>query len=266
MFKEATGILVVTAGLICLQSNDACATQLNWYKDVQAAVQEASRSKKPMLVEFTAEWCGYCRKMKKTYSDDRVASHVQNCFVPLSVDADEERNFAQTVGIKGLPTTVIISPEFKVIKKITGYRTPRQLNDELGTICPPHHRASEPRTPVQQAAQQSHSQAKSAFGRYCPVTLLEDQLLYECTDLDSTVYAGQTVFFATAEHKRRFEQEPAKYWPVLDGNCIVHAVEQGEMATGRPEWGAVYRGRLWFFSDADHRARFADAPDIYLRR
>jgi len=265
VLKRAVGILALTAGLMCLVPNHAEATQLKWRKDFQRAVQEASRANKPMLVEFTAEWCGYCRKMKKTFSDEQVALHVESCFVPVTVDADEEPQLMESIGIKGLPTTVIISPDFKVIKRITGYKTPQQFNREIGTVCQADHNSQQPPIASRQAMPVSATAAETAFSPFCLVTLLEEQVLMDGSAQYSTVHQGRTLYFASAAHKTRFEREPAKYWPILDGNCIVHAVEQGEMAPGQPEWGAVYRGRLWFFSDADHRRRFADAPNTYLR-
>lgn len=264
--KRTAHNLLLIAGLLCFAAGSAEAKQLNWYKDFQQAAEEANRSNRPMLVKFSADWCGYCHKMKKSFSDAKVTNHVQSCFVPVMIDADDQPQLMERIGVEGLPTTVIISPEFKVIKRIKGYRTPSQLTHELGAICQADHGALPHRGPVAHVIPAAQARAECAFGSHCLVTLLEEQSLVEGLERYSSVFRGKKVCFASAELKQRFEREPGRYWPVLDGQCIVQAVEQGEPRPGQPEWGAVFRGRLWFFTDAEHRQRFADGPNDYLRR
>jgi len=90
-------------------SNDK---QLMWDHSESEASAKAKAEKRPMIVDFTAEWCGACKKMsKETFSDPRVMTKASN-FVAVKVDAtDDEDPQVDAVkgkyGVKGLPTVVI---------------------------------------------------------------------------------------------------------------------------------------------------------------
>lgn len=265
LVRPVAGMLALTAGLLSVLAGEAVASKVGWHTDLRQAAAESNRSHKPMLLKFTADWCGHCHRLQKSFDDERVAAQVESCFVPVLLDADAEPELARSLGIDGLPATLIISPDLKVLKRIDGYRTPQQLNRELGTVCetprqpqPRHPPYAGPITPV------ARVEPGCAFGGHCLVTLLEEQALVDGSDSYSASFQGTKLCFATAEHKQRFESNPEKYWPILDGRCLVEAVETGEALPGRPEWGAVYRGRLWFFVGPEQRQRFADDPTLYL--
>lgn len=288
----------ILAALFCTTAAGATAAEtLHWHNDLRVAAEESQRLQKPMLIEITAVWCGYCKKMKRTYANDQVVRHVNGCFVPVEIDADEHKRLVAAVGADTLPTTVIISPEFKLLKKITGYHTPDELNDQLGEICQaghdvvdaesgdqrsqpsakpasritrpaenPNFPAVKPPTPTPQkptVKPVKTSRAKPAFDRHCLVSLLEDRKLRPCGLEHTAVYKGRLLCFADEDRKRRFEAGPEKYWPALDGRCPVSAIDAELPVEGRAVWGAIYHGRLWFFSDKESRRKFAASPAHY---
>jgi thiol:disulfide interchange protein DsbD len=91
---------------------DGAAAHLSWEHEESAAVAKARAEKRPLLVDFTAEWCVACKKMsKETFSDPRV---MEKCghFVAVKVDAtnDEDPQVDAVKGkykVVGLPTVVI---------------------------------------------------------------------------------------------------------------------------------------------------------------
>jgi YHS domain-containing protein len=96
------------------------------------------------------------------------------------------------------------------------------------------------------------------------VTLLDEQILSVGSSAFVATYRGRQVCFASEDHFHRFQSNPDKYWPVLDGYCAVSAIDRRELRPAQPEWAAIYRGRIWFFADPEHRQRFAEAPLHYL--
>ncbi len=117
-------------------AEDAQVRQVAWQTDLRRAAETAQALKMPMLVKVGAPWCVYCKKMtKETYSNREIADHVNQCFIPVVVDADQNKQFVKAVGVRSLPTTVIVSHDLKIIQRITGYKTARQLGAQLDRVC-----------------------------------------------------------------------------------------------------------------------------------
>lgn len=85
---------------------------LTWGHVEKDAVTLAKTEKRPLMVDFTAEWCGACKKMaKETFADPRVMEKAGH-FVAVKVDAtdddDPQINAVKgKYGVVGLPTVVI---------------------------------------------------------------------------------------------------------------------------------------------------------------
>jgi thioredoxin-related protein/YHS domain-containing protein len=266
-------VLLVLVGWLTNGSFAAGASKVTWQTDLAQAVHEAGRVQKPLLLEFTASWCGYCRKMKQTtFADERIAEHVNGCFVPVSIDADRNEGLMRRAGVESLPTTLILSHDLRVVRRIAGYQTPEQLEEHLGAVClheeqeltpvstepVPEHSASEDRSPAAHPA--------AAFDRLCLVSLRDDHRLRTGRSTLALTYRGQRLYFASADHARRFEQHPELYWPVLDGRCAVSALDDGVDCPGRGREALVYRGRVWLFADRERREEFFENAADYADR
>lgn len=85
---------------------------LTWLHEEKIAISQASSEKRPLMVDFTAEWCGACKKMaKETFADPRVMEKAGH-FVAVKIDAtdDEDPQVDAVKGkykVVGLPTVVI---------------------------------------------------------------------------------------------------------------------------------------------------------------
>ena len=69
------------------------------------------------VVDFNAEWCGPCRKLKPIFA--KLAQEHPDCRF-ISVNVDEEEDLSDQYRIKSLPT-VILFREGKEIKRIVGF-------------------------------------------------------------------------------------------------------------------------------------------------
>lgn len=67
--------------------------------------EEMMKSENPMLVDFSAPWCGYCRRINPAY--DRIAEEYKDRLNVVKVDIDEEPQLAQQEHIEVVPTLVI---------------------------------------------------------------------------------------------------------------------------------------------------------------
>ena len=254
-FFMLTAMLAVT-GLGISQAH--AEASITWRSNLRKAFQEAAEVQKPMLVEVSTTWCGYCKKMdKETFTDSRIIDHISECFVPVKIDGEQQRDFVKKVGIRSYPTTVIVGPDMQVLAKITGYRSPDQLDKDLSGICDRNHTtnvAPIANAPVMRA---------SAFGNLCPVNPVENGKFVVGQPELVLPFRGYQLQFASKENLEMFRRNPAKYWPSADGQCVVSYFDQRASKMGKVDLGIMYNDRIWFFASEEHLERFKQSPDRY---
>ena len=71
----------------------------------QEHFENLMREGKPVLVDFWAPWCGYCRRIGPAY--DRLADIYQDRLIAVKINVDENPNLAEAEQIEVIPTLVL---------------------------------------------------------------------------------------------------------------------------------------------------------------
>lgn len=67
--------------------------------------QELIKSEKPVLVDFSAEWCGPCKMMAPILKD--VKENLKDEVTIVKIDVDRNPEISQHFQIQGVPTLMI---------------------------------------------------------------------------------------------------------------------------------------------------------------
>lgn len=114
-----------------------CAAPENWLTDYDAAVKQAQKEKKTLLVLFTgSDWCPGCIALgERTLSTAEFREFAKKNLILVYLDsprnppltADQRRKLAAAAEKLQpgpyVPTSVIVSPEGKVLARIVGYKS-----------------------------------------------------------------------------------------------------------------------------------------------
>ncbi len=96
---------------------------VTWGSDHEEGVTLAATAGKPMIVDFTADWCAACKELEHfTYTDPAVVECSAE-FVPVMVDGTDKtpefERLRKHYKVRGLPAVYFVCPEGEVVNELT---------------------------------------------------------------------------------------------------------------------------------------------------
>ncbi len=100
---------------------------VSWLTSYPVALEKALVNRRPLLVLFQADWCGWCRKLERTTFPDPRVAELMRFVVPVRLDGDREKALAAMLRAGSFPMTVLLGRDGREIGRIAGYRPPEEF-------------------------------------------------------------------------------------------------------------------------------------------
>ena len=100
--------------------------EVRWETDWNRGFERARREGKPVLVNFYADWCVWCKHLETiTFRDQKVAALLASRVVPVAVNIDGNvQQLIREHRIEAPPTIVVFDPAGAELGRIPGYLPP----------------------------------------------------------------------------------------------------------------------------------------------
>jgi thioredoxin-related protein len=150
-------VLACSLGLACAGAHAQSAVSpegrprtLFTQTSVEQAWKSAVAAKKPLLVMFTSDNCMYCEKMlHETYRHPAIERMLAGNAETVLAHSRDYKALAQKLGVRGFPSTLLVSPEGEVLDFMEGYVDAKDFADRVYPLLNKRTaRAGDPSTSV----------------------------------------------------------------------------------------------------------------------
>ncbi|MFW5957965.1 MAG: thioredoxin family protein [Desulfosalsimonas sp.] len=103
------------------------ASGIQWYS-FEEGVEKIKKGDRKGFFHFYTDWCSYCKKMEKeTFSDNEVISILNQDFVSIKINAEEQPGIAKQFGASGFPFNRFVDKENEQIGSQPGFIPPDMM-------------------------------------------------------------------------------------------------------------------------------------------
>ncbi len=127
--------VVLTLALL-LVSSAMAGGAMPWQSWSDAAFEQAGKTNKLVLVDLSAEWCAYCRKMDATtWQDSGVLAAIDKDYIPVKIVDEHDPELAARYRQYGRPAVVILDADGTELMRKRGYMKPQWMEWMLQAVA-----------------------------------------------------------------------------------------------------------------------------------
>ena len=123
-------------------------TEFTWYTDWDKGIEAAKKEKKPVIIDFYANWCHWCKVMEeKTFSADEIKKRFSEDWIAIKINSDHKEkqgtfegktmSYPQLVRyfkVSGFPSYLFIDKEGNPVTIVSSYIPKEQFGPMLDYI------------------------------------------------------------------------------------------------------------------------------------
>jgi len=113
-------------------------SQFQWKPYSKEALNDAIAHKRPVVIDFFADWCPICHELDRTLFSLPDIQAKMSQVTALRMDATDQdnpevQNILQQFGIEGLPTIIFLNSHGEEItnSRVIGFITPQDFSQAL---------------------------------------------------------------------------------------------------------------------------------------
>jgi len=122
----SSGLIFASIVLVIYQlSQFTTDTSLShWYSGAsgyRAALEQQKKTGKPIAIFFHTDWCASCKNLRETVLSSAQFDGFIRDLIPVKINPEygsDERSVADTFGVMGYPTFLIVTDQFKTVTAI----------------------------------------------------------------------------------------------------------------------------------------------------
>jgi len=118
--KRVLGIAMMCSAIVYLLIGIRPATKIEWIPYDESVVAKATEEKRPVILEFYADWCAPCRIMERDVFADPEVIKLSRRFVTVRADLTRAQPFHDRLmdryQIRGIPAVIFINSEGKEVE------------------------------------------------------------------------------------------------------------------------------------------------------
>jgi thiol:disulfide interchange protein DsbD len=137
IFKNVLAVAVIAFAVYSFIPNEH--ETISWPAYDAAQYETAIKEPKPLIIDFSAEWCNPCKELEEiTFADPTVKEELQR-FTLFKADltqsgSPEVEELSKQFNVIGVPTILLMNSDGEEVERITGFLPPEDFLKKLEKV------------------------------------------------------------------------------------------------------------------------------------